>query len=250
MIFQKIYQIQFGTRLLLLKWSVFNTHISFALKAAIWLGLLSICASSIAVPVYGTPTYYSFVSENPVGNNATFIGMFVVQEDALIDGYRYGVQNFSTTADDIVQARALAEIYETPIPNMGTFAPPGTCGTSCWSFKSNTFTDGSSTVYYTLQDINQPINNSNYQGLLTLYDSNTNLQIGVASLANIAYSSGPDNPPNSAGYQAYINSLTIAPEMNGKVAPKIIFLLCCLFLIFTSRKFSLNYLSIQAMSNE
>ena len=205
------------------------------LQAVVILGMAFFPITGFSVPVYGTPTYYSFVSEYPVGNNSSFIGMFVVQEDTLINGYRYGAQNFSTTADGVVQARPLAAIYETPTPNMGTFAPPGSCGGACWNFQSNTFTDGGVSIYYTLQDINQAVGSANYQGLLTLFNANTNIQIGNASLANIAYSSGPDNVPNIAGYTAYAASIVGAPEIGSLLLPNGVFLLGCLFWIFGSR---------------
>jgi len=212
---------------------MFNNLRFYVLKAIACLGFLFISASSYAVPVYGTPTYFSFFSAGPVGGNTTFLGMFVAQQDTLINGSYYNVQNFSTTADGNVQARALAAIYETPTSYMGSFATPETCAVSCWSFKSNSFTNRGASVYYTMQDTGQETAGNRDQGLLTLYNSSTNLQIGTNSLATINYSSGPDNPGNLSGTPQPPNSG--APEIDGSLAPKVGFLLGCLFLMFGRR---------------
>ena len=215
---------------------MFNNLRFYVLKAIACLGFLFISASSYAVPVYGTPTYFSFFSAGPVGGNTTFLGMFVAQQDTLINGSYYNVQNFSTTADGDVQARALAAIYETPTPYMGSFATPETCAASCWSFQSNNFTNRGASVYYTMRDVGSSgVYEGNRDiGLLTLYNSATTLQIGTSSLANINYSSGPDNLGNLAGTPQ--SPIAGAPEIDGSLAPKVGFLLGCLFLMFGHKK--------------
>jgi len=207
---------------------MFHTSHFYIPQALAFWGLMVFSVASFA---YGTPTYFSFVSNSSVGTHSTFLGMFVVQEVPLIDGHRYGVQNFSTTADGIyIHARSLAEIYDAPT-EMGTFSPDYNCSASCWSFKSNTFLDRGVQTYYTLTD------QTGDQALLSLYDASTNARIGNSSSATVTYSSGPVYASTELAYQAYVTANAIgAPEIDGSLTPKVGFLLGCLFLMFGRKK--------------